>query len=124
MADKWIQLMSEDGTDNLFPVGKMDLLWTNSAPASVFASQTINIDFTDYDTILVLCRVASADGNSSWNIMKKGYDCTLVAFDYNFTPITRLSNSFNDSSITFGQGYRSGSASTDTCIPLYIYGIR
>jgi len=53
MADKWIQLMSEDGTDNLFPTSKMDLLWENASPTSAFSAQTLNnINTSGYKWIL------------------------------------------------------------------------
>ena len=45
MADKYIQLQSADGTDNLFPITMSDenLLWTNGSPkvAITFASITL-----------------------------------------------------------------------------------
>ena len=49
MADKYIQLQSADGVDNLYPLTGWDLLWENSAPTSSFSAQTIsNLDFTPY----------------------------------------------------------------------------
>ena len=54
MADKWIQLMSEDGADNLFPTSKMDLLWTNASPTSSFAEQTVQLDLSNYSTIVIM----------------------------------------------------------------------
>lgn len=34
MADKWIQLQSSDGVDNLFSTSKPDLRYTNASPSS------------------------------------------------------------------------------------------
>lgn len=54
MANKWIQLMSADGTDNLFPtISNRDLLWTNSATGNTFAAQTISLDLSAYKMIEV-----------------------------------------------------------------------
>lgn len=123
MADKWIQLMSEDGTDNLFPTGKFDLLWTNSAPTSAFSPQTLSIDFSKYNHILVICKVIANQDMRFANYMIKGQVTTLMSFNQNASGcFQRLECVFTDTQITFGTAYRSGSANNDSTIPLLIYG--
>lgn len=127
MADKWIQLMSEDGTDNLFPTSKMDLLWTNASPTSTFNSQTLSIDLTDYELIVIeaLSYTDTASENGIFSsIFKKEIGVWFgMATHYNNVPgdggvrNIRFSNSSIEisASILHNNMY---------CIPYKIYGIK
>lgn len=118
--------VAADGTISADAGGgfELDLLWTNASPSTVFAGQTLTIDFTDYSEIIVVTEVATSDGNHFSNLMLKNVVTTLIASNYQSASFPRLNCSFNDSSITFGQSYRGGNANNDSCIPIFIYGIK
>jgi len=56
--NKIVQLQNPNG-DNIYPIGyaqggtKMDLLWTNPNPTSAFNPQTVSLDLSEYDLILI-----------------------------------------------------------------------
>lgn len=58
MASYIKQLKDADG-NNIYPIAyvnggmKMDLLWTNPSPTSAFAAQTVSLDLSEYDLVLV-----------------------------------------------------------------------
>ena len=117
MADKWIQLMSENGTDNLFPTSKMDLLWTNATPGTAVTNQTISLDLSTYKYILVVMKPSS----QNW------YQTTVIPMD-----LAGLTNSVgtyyggyyrgiivSTSGVTITSGNDAASAS-----PFKIYGIK
>lgn len=118
--------VAADGTISADAGGgfELDLLWTNASPSTAFAAQTLTIDFTDYSEIIVVTEVATSDGNHFSNLMIKNVVTTLISSNYQSAAFPRLNCSFNDSSITFGQSYRGGNANNDSCIPIYIYGIK
>lgn len=107
----------------------MDLLWTNSSPASSFTAQTISLNLSDYKYVYMISEVVIN---------------TSVYFDsLNFielTPkrsITYASNAViyraitvSNSGIAFGNGTKvttyGSSAGTDNTlmIPIKIYGIK
>ena len=134
MADKWIQLQSSDGVDNLFPTSKMDLLWTNAASAT-FPAQTLAVpNLTNYSKIMILCE-SWFNGNqyhSNWllNDNLKHMICSFEVNDtsYSYTQMREITITGNN--IAFSQSYviqGGGSAqiiNNDTCCPIKIYGIK
>lgn len=125
------QIKDSDG-NNIYPIGyaqggmKMDLLWTNPSPTSSFASQTVSIDFSDYDNILLVSYVF-ADGSTLYyqtDILNKVQTHYILTASNRSSVITRRINNFDDSSITFDQGYVGTSANNATFIPTQIYGIK
>ena len=131
MADKWIQLMSEDGTDNLFPTSKMDLLWTNASPSSSFAEQTISIDLSSYSAVVVET-VHDEDGAPyGFNfICEKNRQTTLTTFSMRVTfRVRRRGCTVTDAGISFLDAYDSASWENNSklnnvAVPFKIYGIK
>ena len=125
MADKWIQLMSEDGTDNLFPTSKMDLLWANASPSSNFAAQTVSLDLSRYAKVIVNYRWATSDTSQylgRTNIIGRSTidDCCNPT-----NTATQGVRTYTSSTtgISFLDAY-TGSKSNNIMIPLEIYGIK
>lgn len=116
MADKWIQLMSEDGTDNLFPVSKMDLLWTNSSPSSAFVDQTVSIDLSDYSYILIVSQATNGITNYHSDIVS--VNGTKQTFGSYYGGYYRFATPTN-AGITFEFVTNNGYT-----IPYQVYGIR
>lgn len=128
MANKWIQLMNSGGTDNLFPTTNMDLLWTNSAPTSAFATQTVAISLTGYKTVVIVSKVTKSGEFYITSYIAVGSTNTIVfPMDYIYFRDATVATT----GVTFGGGKRSNTygASTATSdnndiIPYKIYGIK
>lgn len=126
MADKWIQLMSEDGTDNLFPTTKMDLLWTNASPTSSFSAQTVSLDLSDYNVFLLRCRTATTQTNCFISVCVKGNNVLNGSYPF----ITQADNvsrivDIDNSGFVFGAGRAGTNTSVNgDIIPYQIYGIK
>ena len=129
------------GRDELTPemIGamKMDLLWENASPTSAFAEQTIALDLSKYDCVMVTAR-----GYDDWDIevdtfVSKG-ECGILAFSdalslanhtiYVFFRTVR----FNVDGLVFTGGGAKPVTNTTSgpgtegkaCIPHRIYGIK
>lgn len=103
------------------------LLWTNSSPTANFASQTLNIDLTDYDFVEIVVKDSTSSNYSKVVKCKKGTQATLEAFGYgsSFSHQFRFATTL-DNGVTFTYGSVTGSASqqNQVMIPLEIYGVK
>ena len=106
------------------------LLWTNPNPASNFAAQTINIDLSKYDYVVIETFRPSGKDYYCNDIIKVGYKKTIIA---GWT----LANGYGlqgrmftveKSSVIIGSGYASGTSGNSVndavCIPINIYGVK
>ena len=128
MADKWIQLMSEDGTDNLFPVTKMDLLWTNASPTTAFTPQTVSLDLSDYRLIGIEFNYykGTVDFVVTCFMQKHGFKemCIGSALGkpaYRGATVTNSGVTFTEGNTGNGSTY---STNNDVQIPYKIYGVK
>ena len=104
----------------------IDLLWTNASPSSSFGSQTIVVDSTGYDWLIVLA-VPNLSGYAPYNhnalILKKGTN-----FEYSYSNssvrVTRQITTITDSGIYWGDGYINGGGNPGAFVPEYIYGVK
>ena len=131
MADKWVQLQSEDGLDNLFPTSKMDLLWTNASPSADFSEQTIQLDLSNYTKLLIEISISKTESLRCATIVQVGMAAsqgTVCGPSADGSVISREITSITSSSISFGKGaYVNGSTVARTNksgIPIKIYGIK
>lgn len=58
-VDKAIQQLLEMNLDIKGSKAEIDLLWENASPTSAFANQTINLDLSAYNMVMVLGRSSS-----------------------------------------------------------------
>lgn len=129
MADKWIQLMSEDGTDNLFPTSRLELLWTNSSPTSSFAAQTISLDLSDYAYVVIKMGVDTANLDHVCNFIAL-IDGGATRCEFSSRVIMFRDATVTTSGVSFGvnatvSSYNGTVNNTNTnSIPLYIYGVK
>lgn len=116
-----------------------ELLWENASPTSSFAVQTISIDLSKYNFVIVEAQFASSadirtqvsartpksSGSNTVNRIGIGTGGTSAPFMYyvyrNFT--------VNSAGVYFGEGYRSKSSMAEEmnngyCVPLAIYGVK
>lgn len=102
----------------------MSLLWTNPSSNTQFVAQTLNIDFSMYNMVLLIFKWTAEQNYTGSTIIPKGYG-GYVGAPYNWqTRFQRLITSFTDTSIVFGNGILGTSVDETKCIPMYIYGIQ
>lgn len=126
--DKWIQLQSENGEDNLYPIGKMDLLWVNSSTSSAFASQTISIDLSEYNMVYVTAGWSKSSANSYLGYVTLVGDRGII----NGIGTTKIYREYQATTtgVVFGTGQYASAGGTslsnnsDYAIPWRIYGIK
>ena len=113
-------------------VGKssqLEVLWTNSAPTSAFAQQTVSLDLTNYDAVLIECNTSgNTDTGKTIQFGLVGSTIRLMAEIYQ---IHRRLATINSDGITFGNNYYlpayangNETASNGYLIPTRIYGLR
>ena len=107
----------------------MTLLWTNASPTSSFANQTITIDLSDYDAVLVKSKIVTdINGVFSQLFFKSsGYSYLFFVYTHIFYRFLEIS----DSGIVFGHcnylsnyGASGFSVGDNYAIPLQIYGVK
>lgn len=109
----------------------LDLLWTNSAPSTAFAAQTISLDLSSYKLVAITCRAATTRDLLYTNI------CTIGAEPYQqklFVPDHTIRNRYcivTNTGVEFNVGfyfptYANSSGTNDNAqtIPYKIYGIK
>lgn len=115
--------------------GGAELLWTNPAPTSVFDAQTLSIDLSGYESVIIQAKGWYSENNyTPLKIMipKDGKPHVIVGNQsdytgnmsaYTYTWYARTVTLTNNS-IIFSSGYVTGvnGARSDACIPLKIYG--
>ena len=115
--------------------GGAELLWTNPAPTSLFNAQTLSIDLSNYESVIIQAKgwyaentytpleiIIPKDGKPHL-IVGNQADYTGKMGIYTHTWYAREVTLTNDS-IIFGGGYVTGAngSRNDACIPLEIYG--
>ena len=104
----------------------MKLLWTNSSPTASFAAQTVSLDLSSYQMVMVLSVVGGDDLAITHSITPVGERGRLFAM-YNWRQVRVYDVS--TTGITFqtgGESNQSGSITTHNqrAIPYQIYGIK
>ena len=117
------------------------VLWTNSSPSSTFAAQTIALDLSGYDAIILKCSSLNS------NTLPSTYPTHACAQQYITVPygtagdstyrlsyglVIEGSSSYEanretvvtTSGVTFGGGYRNYSAGDKYAIPIQIIGVK
>lgn len=58
---------------------RMHLLWTNASPDSAFAAQTISLDLTNYQFLIISVTRVYRDTQSNVIVQKNGFPCAMTA---------------------------------------------
>lgn len=103
-----------------------NLLWTNSSPTTAFNPQTLSLDLSKYDGIVIyqknLTTVTPNLDNTSQNYIPKDGITRYIASPYAGNDLRRQVTVTN-TGITFGNGINGASTTQNTVtIPLEIYG--
>lgn len=108
---------------------KYTLLWTNASPGSDFSAQTISLDLSSYDFIIIFIKGVKTYGNT-WirpHIVFKGWTNFMISghSDNSAGSISRFISSVSDTGITFSNGQLGNSyAWNNVGVPYQIYGIK
>ena len=108
-----------------------DLLWENASPTSSFATQTVNIDLSDYTFVLVGIRWSTSADQISWQVCIVGETNKVTRCDAASSKVwvARRNIQVTASGVTFedaDQGNSTSDPSTNNgeVIPVSIYGIK
>lgn len=102
-----------------------DLLWTNSDPTANFAAQTVSLDLSAYDAVLIIY-LANLNRNAQYSriCLKNGYSNVLLGVISASSDIRTRTANVTDSGVDFGAGYTGTSSANSSNIPYLIYGIK
>lgn len=101
------------------------LLWTNSTPSVAFAAQTVTVDLTEYDGVIVEFTDTSNPTKINGRIkVSKTPELFGVGSRVVNETFARNISSLNDSGIGFSDCYRDTSLFNTGFVPLKIYGYR
>ena len=115
--------------------GGLDLLWTNPNPTSAFNAQTLSIDLSGYESVVIQSK--GWFENAEYTplkilVPKNGNQYIIAGNQHNYTESGKINDSIgvymrlvtvNDDGITFTNAYVSDSQTNNqACIPLEIYG--
>ena len=101
-------------------------LWTNSDPTAAFAAQTVELDLSEYEAVLITVRAGRTDGQY-WSQM-----CFKNEDTYNVSIASKLVASedthsrgavISGNGVTFTTGYKGSTSGTNYSIPIYIFGV-
>ena len=117
--------------DDIGAVSKLELLWENASPSSSFAAQTVSLDLSGYDAVLIKATTTSNNPSDEYY----GFFNTLAFVgDGIKTVMFFCSGNTNRSGHRMAQATSSGvtfskcmwnAAQTDGFgVPYYIYGIK
>lgn len=117
--------------DDVGAMSKWELLWTNASPTSSFSPQTVSLNLSGYDAVLIyVANNTSRTCINGWILPKGAPQSKLVSFktDYGLYPTSRNAT-VTATGVTFGDGYDNGNSTTANlsntcCIPYSIYGIK
>lgn len=112
---------------NNLPTTFGTLLWSNSNTSVVFSPQTVSIDLSSYNFVLIYYNFDKDNGWGHSMIIPKGsYNVILgpAMLDYATTTRIRRITSVTNSGIVFSDGYVGTAINQNACIPSKIYGIK
>ena len=102
---------------------RMKLLWTNASPTSAFAAQTVSLNLSDYDYVII-DTVANVE---TWNITQSfvfaGNKDANILIPANGLLHNRTIHT-NNNGIQFDSGNAGQSANNLSCVPIRICGIK
>lgn len=108
---------------------QLELIWTNSAPTSAFTQQTVALDLTPYDAVVIECNTSS--NTATGRTMQFGLIGSSVRLMAEIYQIHRRLATIASDGITFGNNYYlptyangSETEANTYLIPTRIYGLR
>ena len=109
-----------------FSSGEAELLWSNASPTSVFSAQTISLDLSNYDYILIEGLRSISYPNDKTKVLSlcpKGQTVNYsVSSDGTTDNGAARTVTVSNAGVTFSNAHSSGSTQNYFAIPLKIYG--
>lgn len=130
IASEGINIESYTGEDGKLSYaigapGGVVQLWKNASPESNFAAQTISLDLSGYQAVVVVARYSPSNGGSVSTFVPVGENGNLVLTWGNTGTYTSRSFTVSTTGIAFDAAYvNSDGPYSDNMMPTYIYGIR
>lgn len=126
-----IQQLKDAQGNNIYPIAyvnggvKIDLLWTNPSPTQNFNAQTLSLDSTGYDMLMITAKNVPGGGVYYNNLIYKGMTEQQFIASFSSDGVDRRGiTSVTDSSIVFNTGYVNATSGAGYAIPYKIYGIK
>lgn len=107
--------------------GKAKLLWTNPSPSSAFSAQTVSLDLSQYDSILIELLIDTANQKVTSKTLIKIGDSNIACGRSNSSTDTgaaRIVTSVTKNSIVFGNCLLNSAVNNGCGIPYKIYGAK
>ena len=101
-------------------------LWTNSAPSSNFAAQTVPIDLSGWHLICIMCKQSATGTYVTPCLAAVGETTTIAVPNASSTQyFYKRDVTVTTSGVTFTTGYRNttGTTGANYCVPTGIYGV-
>ena len=107
---------------------KIELLWTNDNQNSDFATQTINIDLSNYKYVYIKTKGYKSSSGDTDNGASVMHFCMVGEYASLIHPINTNINrrkvQITKNSVVFASGYTGTTVADDCVIPLNIYGVK
>lgn len=118
---------AEQGLLNLGGVS-IKKLWENENPASSFAAQTVSLDLSGYDGVIVTAKFQTngTDVKASTGFIAKGLKGQILVTNGTVDSLRYRSFDVSDTGVTFSTGKQmsSGTETGGAAIPVSIYGVK
>ena len=103
---------------------QQDLLWTNPDPTSNFAAQTVALDLSGYDAVMIetLRRKSTSYGSNNFGMVGSVIVCTAIG--EGSTSWSERQATISSTGIQFNGGYLGTTSNNEYAIPQKIYGIK
>ena len=99
-------------------------LWENASPSSTFAAQTLSLDLSGYDAVMIFFHNASDSTiYLSTGMIPIGYKTTL-AYTTTSGAIYSRPATASSTGIVFEAGQTGTTSGAKYCVPVHIYGIK
>lgn len=112
--------------DDVGAMSKWELLWTNASPTSAFAAQTVSLDLSGYDFVLVYAMWSKTYQQPvpPFFAFIGIVDAILIGLQSNNAASLERSFNVTSTGVAFGVGKLGGSTNNEMLIPYRIYGIK
>lgn len=107
---------------------KLVELWTNSAPTSSFAAQSVSVDLSPYEWFAIEYRYSATSLSfmplAIFEVDENAHLLSVANDTSNRTGGRGFTYSIANQAITFGGASYNGSSTNNSTIPIAIYGIK
>lgn len=125
-----VPLNGPDAATKAYADGKLQLcrLWENASPTSTFAAQTIPLDLTEFDGVMVTIKFKNdgADTRVTTGFVPKGIKGQGMVTNEDTGSLRIRMFTASDSGVEFAKGIKMEDASTSAgnAVPTCIYGVK